>query len=172
MSSNTNRNTYESLSLTKKQFNLNRHLNSDNIKSILYYNDLNIPFHHYIQCTRCNDNHLVETNYTTNNLMSSMIKEQQYKGYCDDNAACPCNMIKLNIMKPNQSCYKAQCTNDSTSCCQPYYPLCNYHHHHHHEQMNNDRCEHCPCQCCIQSKWTSSMIPSGSSCFYCGKSHE
>ncbi|CAI2733400.1 unnamed protein product [Schistosoma spindalis] len=178
MSHNSNRNSYESLGLTKKQFNLNRHLNSDNMKSILYYNDFNIPFH-YIQCTKCNCKHLVKpNNYTTNNLMSSILEEkeeeqqQQYKDYSNDkpifNMECSCNMINLNTMKSNQSGYKAQYTNDSINCCHSYYPLCNYYK----EQMNNYRCVHCSCQCCIQSKLTSSMHPLCSSCFYCQKFYE
>ncbi|XP_018654419.1 hypothetical protein Smp_128510 [Schistosoma mansoni] len=170
--------TYESIGLTKKQYNLYRHLNSDNMKSILYQNDWNIPFH-YIQCSRCHCKHFIQTNNTTNNLISSQLKEQQYEDYCHYKPIlkieCPCNIIRLNTIKSNPSCCKVHSTTYSTNCCHRYYPklllvnpLCNYHD----EQVNNHRCVHCLCQCCIQSKWTSSVIPSCSNWQYYEKSHE
>ncbi|KAK4475893.1 hypothetical protein MN116_000657 [Schistosoma mekongi] len=122
MLNNSNEDDIQKLdSLTKRQFNLYRHLNSNNIKSVLNDNDKN-AYVNYIQCSICNCPHqLTKIDTTNNNLISSKLEEnhanhhhhhhhqqqQQQGAYCNNlnsmKSICSCYITWLHQMKPSNS---------------------------------------------------------------------
>nr|AAW27325.1 SJCHGC09393 protein [Schistosoma japonicum] len=169
--------TQKQFGLTKKQFNLHRHLNSDNMKSILSYNDDN-TFVNYIECSICNCPHqLIKVDTTNNNLMSSKLEEnhayhhrqqqqqQQEGAYCNNmnsmKPVCSCCITWLHRMEPSYSSNcQVQNINCQRNCCHSLhsklkfvYPLCNCYN----EEIQQHKCRNCSCQQCIQTKLISTV---------------